>query len=84
MDHDLISIKESAHRLSVSTSTMRRWIAQGRLPYVRLGRILRIRTADLSALVRIGLSSKMDRKLYRQGTGREKGGRGGYEPGEIL
>jgi len=54
MAQELISLKEAAELLSVSRSTLRRWIAQGLLPYVRLGRLLRVRVADLDALVRIG------------------------------
>jgi excisionase family DNA binding protein len=34
----LLTVPESAEALRVKTVTMRQWIAQGRLPVVRLGR----------------------------------------------
>ncbi len=53
-----LTLKEAARRLSVSVSTIRAMIADGRLPIVRLvgrkgsrGRVL-VRTADLDALVK--------------------------------
>ena len=54
MAQELISLKEAASLLSVSRSTLRRWVAQGRLPYVRLGRLVRVHVADLDALIRVG------------------------------
>lgn len=58
MAQELITLKEAASLLSISRSTLRRWIAQGRLPCVRLGRLLRVRVADLDALVRIGFHGR--------------------------
>lgn len=55
MAEELISLKEAASILSISLSTIRRWITQGRLPCVRLGRLLRVRVADIDAIVRLGL-----------------------------
>jgi len=44
-----------ADRLQVSKRTVRRWIAEGRLPVVRLGRAVRIRPADLATVADTGL-----------------------------
>lgn len=38
----LITIAEAARRLSVSSDTIRRMIAKGELPMVRIGRLVRI------------------------------------------
>ena len=52
---DLISIKDTAKRLSCSEAAIRKWIQHGRLPCVKVGRLTRIREQDLEALVRLGL-----------------------------
>ncbi len=51
----LFSLKETAEQLSCSDISVRRWIQQGRLPFVRVGRLVRIRQSDLDACVRLGL-----------------------------
>jgi len=48
----LMSVGEAAKTLGTCDNTIRNWIAQGKLPAVRVGeRIIRIRPADLAALV---------------------------------
>ena len=48
----LLSVGEAADTFGTSKSTIRNWIAQGKLPAVRIGeRIIRIRLADLAALI---------------------------------
>ena len=47
----LESIQGSAAYLKVGTSTLRRWIAEGRLPVVRLGRRVLIRRESLENLI---------------------------------
>ena len=54
MNETLVSIREAAERLAISTATIRRWVAQRRLPAVRLGRAVRIRESDIVALIRWG------------------------------
>jgi len=44
-----VDIKEAASLLSVSTKTVRREIDKGKLIAVRIGRLLRVRTAELHA-----------------------------------
>jgi|JI10StandDraft_1071094.scaffolds.fasta_scaffold1189514_1 excisionase family DNA binding protein len=51
----LYSLKEAAAQLSCSEVSVRRWIQQGRLPCVRVGRLVRIRQSDLDACLRLGL-----------------------------
>jgi excisionase family DNA binding protein len=58
---DLITIADAAERLSVSTKTVRRYIADGTLLAVRIGpRLVRIPAASLSALgAPIGWAGKL-------------------------
>lgn len=47
----LFQITEVARRLSVSTKSVRRWIASGELAAVRLGRNVRISQPELARFV---------------------------------
>ena len=47
----LLSVDHVAKALAVSERTVRRIIASGELPIVRLGRSVRIRQLDLDALI---------------------------------
>jgi excisionase family DNA binding protein len=46
-----ITAAEVAHHLSISERTVRRAIAEGRVPVVRIGRAVRIRLDDLDKLI---------------------------------
>ncbi|MBP2316530.1 helix-turn-helix domain-containing protein [Azospirillum soli] len=48
----LLTIPQIAERLQVSSKTIRRWIAAGDLPTVRLGRQLRVQPQDLDLFLR--------------------------------
>jgi excisionase family DNA binding protein len=48
----LVTIAQGAEHLSVSERTVRRAVADGRLPAVRIGRCIRIRLDDLERLMR--------------------------------
>ena len=54
---NLLSVQETADRLSIKVSTVRSWIYQKRLPVVRLGRSVRIRNDVLESIVEEGLQS---------------------------
>ena len=45
----LLTISQVADRWQVSERTVRRWIADGLLPAVRFGRLVRLRDADVRA-----------------------------------
>jgi excisionase family DNA binding protein len=47
----LLTAKEAATHLSLSLRSIRRMIADGRLPIVRIGRSVRIRPEMLAALI---------------------------------
>jgi excisionase family DNA binding protein len=57
----LISVKEAAGLLSCSPAAIRKWIYQRRLRAVKVGRLTRLRLADLEQLVVEGLPSVADR-----------------------
>ena len=48
----LDTIQSGAAYIKVGTSTLRRWVAEGRLPVVRLGRRVLIRREILDALIK--------------------------------
>ena len=48
----LLDIKEVSERLSIKQSTLRAWIFAGKLPVVRLGRLVRIRESALADWVK--------------------------------
>jgi excisionase family DNA binding protein len=50
----LLRPNEVAIRLALSPATVRRWIFDGRLPVVKLGRAVRVRETDVEALIRMG------------------------------
>ena len=51
----LLSIKDAAGSLACSEAMLRKWIHQGKLPRVEVGRLTRIRQSDIEAWVRVGL-----------------------------
>lgn len=51
----LLSVKEAAKALACSESLLRKWVHQGKLPHVKVGRLTRIRQSDLEAWLRLGL-----------------------------
>ena len=52
-EHDLLTVKEAAALLKVSTVTIKRYLKSGRLPGYQVGpRAIRIRAQDLAHLLR--------------------------------
>jgi excisionase family DNA binding protein len=49
--HQLLSVKEAAERLNISVFTLRGWISQRRVRYVKLGRRTMFRPGDLEDLI---------------------------------
>lgn len=47
-----LSIEQAAQLYDVHPATVRRWIASGRLPAYRVGRLVRIKASDLDTLGR--------------------------------
>lgn len=51
----MLTVKEAAKVLSCSEAAIRKWLYQRRLPAVKVGRLVRLRQADLEALIARGL-----------------------------
>ena len=49
--HQLLSVKEAAERLNISIFTLRGWISQRRVRFVKLGRRTMFRPTDLEELI---------------------------------
>jgi excisionase family DNA binding protein len=54
----LLTVKEAAELLACSEAAVRKWIYQQRLPKVKVGRLTRLRQADVEALVDAGSGSR--------------------------
>ena len=50
----LLTVKEAAQLLHVSTRTIDRWRLDGMLPFLKLGRLIRIAENELEAFMRSG------------------------------
>jgi len=50
----LLTVDQASERLGTSTRFVRRLVAERRIPFVKLGRHVRIDTADLDAFVAAG------------------------------
>jgi len=49
-----VTVKEAAELLACSEAAVRKWIYQGRLPKVKVGRLTRLRQSDVEALISDG------------------------------
>lgn len=61
----LLNVDEAAQRLGTSTRFVRRLIAERRIPFVKLGRHVRIDTTDLADYVAAGRVEPPTRRLGR-------------------
>jgi excisionase family DNA binding protein len=50
-DNGLLTIAEASAILRLRPSTLRAWILRRKLPYCKVGRLIRIRRADVDALI---------------------------------
>lgn len=50
----LLTVEETSERLNVSVWSIRRWINEGKIPRVKIGRCVRVRLDDLEAFVESG------------------------------
>ena len=48
---DLLTISEAADLLRLRPSTVRAWLLRRKLPYCKVGRLVRIRRSDVEALI---------------------------------
>jgi excisionase family DNA binding protein len=64
--NELLTVPEAAALLRFKVSTIRAWVCQRCIPYVKLGRLVRIRRSDLEALI-AGSSSICPRRKHKWG-----------------
>ena len=50
-DNGLLTIAEASAMLRLRPSTLRAWVLRRKLPYCKVGRLVRIRRADVEALI---------------------------------
>jgi excisionase family DNA binding protein len=48
---ELLSVQEAAERLKISIHTLRAWISQRRIGFIKLGRRVLFRSEDLEAFI---------------------------------
>lgn len=60
----LLDVKQAAHLLSCSEAAIRKWIYQRRLPVVKVGRLTRLRVADLERVASVGLEPRAADRLH--------------------
>ena len=53
LPHDVMVTSEAAKELGVSTATLRRWVSEGRIHGVKVGKQWRFRREDLRAAIRV-------------------------------
>jgi excisionase family DNA binding protein len=50
-NHQLLKVEEVAERLNVRQSTIRAWLLRRRIPFVKVGRCVRVRAEDIDRLL---------------------------------
>ena len=68
----LFSVKDAATRLACSEALLRKWMYAGKLLFVKVGRLSRLREQDLDAWVRLGLAPRGGGRQDKEGEGRVK------------
>jgi excisionase family DNA binding protein len=48
---DLLTVKQAASYLGAAPQTVYRWVAEKKIPYVKVGRLVRFRRGDLAGWV---------------------------------
>jgi excisionase family DNA binding protein len=47
----LLTLPEASSLLRLKTSTLRAWVLRRKIPYVKVGRLVRVRRADIECLI---------------------------------
>lgn len=71
MDSELLTVFETADLLRLKLSTIRAWVCQRRIAFVKLGRLVRIRRADAEEIISLSLIpvTREGRKMPKDGRG---------------
>ena len=51
LNSGLLSVEEAADYLGLSVHTVYGWVSQGRIPYVKMGRLTKFRKEDLDRFI---------------------------------
>ena len=63
----LLTMRETTAYLRISLSALRRLIAYGAIPVVRIGKGVRVRQSDLETLIGIGMEMQFPQSRNRRG-----------------
>jgi excisionase family DNA binding protein len=56
MTDDLLTVRQGAKRLACSEAYIRKLVFERKLPFVKLGRAVRVRASDIQGLISAGLN----------------------------
>jgi len=70
----LMTVEETAAYLRLAPWTIRHWVCQKKIPYVRLGRSVRFRRKDMERFVNQNLHGKADGRDRNSAEGAERPG----------
>ena len=65
MSNDLLTVRETSQRLNLREGTVRLWLAQRRLPFVRCGRAIRIPAEAVEEFIRSNTIPARDLRIGR-------------------
>lgn len=68
----LLSLRDASTRLCIAIPTLRRWLRQRRLAYVRCGRALRIEVAEIQRFIARNRRPASDEQSVNAGRGHTK------------
>ena len=69
-DRALLSAEEAAGRLGVDRATVWRWCEEGRIPCLKIGRLWRVRSESVEALLKEAGGSERTRPPGRRTSGK--------------
>jgi excisionase family DNA binding protein len=76
-EDEFLTVAEVAQTLRLSQATIRKWLDDGRLPHVRIGRRVRIVRADLDRFMELGYSRRANPDADPRAADRFWNGEGG-------
>jgi excisionase family DNA binding protein len=63
-NNELLTLPEASALLRLKTSTLRAWVLRRQIPYCKVGRLVRVRRADVERLIEASIVPA--RKLERE------------------
>ncbi len=62
--NDLMDIKQLSTRLSVNVNTLRKWVIDAQIPYLKLGRLVRFDSAVIDKWLEAKAVTYIDRNVF--------------------